>query len=236
MRRALGDLEHQAQSGSRPSPDASRPRADTRAAERHTGDRPRQRFVQDGDVPVTMLHRTRPHEAESGNGGGTRLGAAEAALASERTARQRAERLLTELQATLHDLQTKWGHAELARQEAAGRSEAERAAFDAERASWQAREAALAEELASERAARLGAEAARKPGKRAIPSTPAAGAAQPLDEVRPAQPPAKKPTSARTQGATDAPKRGPGRPRLAGPKKAEPKPVKWWLSAAPKKK
>ena len=230
MRGALGDLEHQAQSNGRPAAETARPRVEARASERHAGDRPRQRFVQDGDVPVTVLHRTRPHEAEIGNGSGTRLGAAEAALASERTARQRAERAVAELQAALHDLQTKWGHAELARQELAGRSEADRTAFEAERAGWQAREAALAEELALERAARLQAEAAQKPAKRAAASAaetmtdPQAYAAEPVKQA------------ARKQVAATAPKRGPGRPRLASPKKAEPKPVKWWLTATPKKK
>ena len=224
MRRALGDLENQAPG--RTGNDAARPRTDNRPPDRHSGDRPRARFVQDGDVPVTVLHRTRPHEAEGANGGSNRLSVAEAAVASERTMRLRAERALTEAQTALHDLQTKLGHADLARQELSGRIEAEKAAFEAERAALEARQLALTEELAAERATRQRLETAPKPPKRSpqparLPPSDAAGAeAVPLLEATAA-----------------APKRArkPGRPRSAVAKKAEPKPVKWWLSKPTKK-
>ncbi len=224
MRRALGDLETQA--SARGGQDANRPRPDARGGERHSGDRPRARFVQDGDVPVTVLNRTRPHEAEGTNGSSNRLSVAEAALASERTSRLRAERALAEAQTTLHDLQTKLGHAELARQELSGRIEAEKAAFEIERSAHQARELALTEELAAERAARRVAETAPKPARR-----PAAAFRAP--ETDDAGDPATAPVDA--METPPKRKRQVGRPRSAGAKKGEPKPVKWWLSA-PKKK
>ena len=87
-------------------------------------DRPRRRFVQDGEVPVTVIH-PRPRQGLDSLGP-TRAGAspqeraesAEAVLATERAAREHAERLLREAQATILDLRTKQGHAELARAEA----------------------------------------------------------------------------------------------------------------------
>ena len=224
MRRALGDLENQ---GSGRGHDATRPRPDNRPTDRHSGERPRARFVQDGDVPVTVLNRTRPHEAEGANGGSNRLSVAEAALASERTMRLRAERAVAEAQAAVHDLQTKLGHAELARQELAGRVEADKAVFEAERAALQAREATLAEELAAERATRQRLELAPKPAKRPVRAAPVAEATETGDE----------PVSAQIEVTQAAPKRvrQPGRPRSVGGKKVEPKPVKWWLTT-PKKK
>jgi hypothetical protein len=87
-------------------------------------DRPRRRFVQDGEVPVTVIH-PRPRQGldalgppRAGASPQERAEAAEAALGTERAAREQAERLLREAQATILDLRTKQGHAELARAEA----------------------------------------------------------------------------------------------------------------------
>lgn len=87
-------------------------------------DRPRRRFVQDGEVPVTVIH-PRPRQGldalgppRAGASPLERAEAAEAALGTERAAREQAERLLREAQATILDLRTKQGHAELARVEA----------------------------------------------------------------------------------------------------------------------
>ncbi len=87
-------------------------------------DRPRRRFVQDGEVPVTVIH-PRPRQGldalgppRAGASPLERAEAAEAALGTERAAREQAERLLREAQATILDLRTKQGHAELARAEA----------------------------------------------------------------------------------------------------------------------
>lgn len=85
----------------------------------------KRRFVQDGEIPVTVVSSRRdgpsevtPHRGPSVSAGPSRLEAAEAALAHETAARQQAERALHDAQATIHDLQTKLGHAELARVEA----------------------------------------------------------------------------------------------------------------------
>ena len=189
--------------------------------ERHSGDRPRARFVQDGDVPVTVLNRSRPHEAEPSTGS-NRLGMAEAALASERTARLRAERALSEAQAAMRDLQTKLGHAELARQELVGRLEAEKAAFESERAHLQERERTLTEELAAERRARAEA-VAPKPARRSAlrDSSPADEGALATDIVAPTK----------RLGASQGQAKRLGRPKS----RADAQPVKWWLVGTKKK-
>ena len=120
MRRALG-LEGGASKGRQ----QDRPDAAQRQAERFTVGHKR-RFVQDGEVPVTVVSSRRdsageatPHRGAPGTAAPSRLEAAENALAHEITSRQQAERALAEAHATIHDLQTKLGHAELARAEAA---------------------------------------------------------------------------------------------------------------------
>ncbi len=79
----------------------------------------RRRFVQDGEVPVTVVRRDAP-EAGPGQSGPTssRLQRVEAALAQETAGRERAERALHEAQAALQALQTKIGHNDLAKNEA----------------------------------------------------------------------------------------------------------------------
>jgi len=60
MRRALGFASNRNGQGAPPRPEQqSKPLA--RPAGRAPGDRPRQRFVQDGEVPVTLVGRHRPH-------------------------------------------------------------------------------------------------------------------------------------------------------------------------------
>ncbi|HET8995431.1 MAG TPA: hypothetical protein VFN42_02060 [Acetobacteraceae bacterium] len=85
----------------------------------------KRRFVQDGEVPVTVVSSRRdapgevlPHRGPPTGAGPNRLEAAETALNQEIATRQQAERALHEAQAVIHDLQTKLGHAELARIEA----------------------------------------------------------------------------------------------------------------------
>lgn len=74
----------------------------------------RHRFVQDGEVPVVRLSlpradgRETPRQSEPASPG----------LSHERLARQSAERLHQEVTATLHGVQTRLGHAEMALQEA----------------------------------------------------------------------------------------------------------------------
>jgi hypothetical protein len=110
MRRALG-LD-----GGPRRPEAARAAAPQppRQADRFGAGGPRRRFAQDGEVPVTVLHGRRDHPADAPV---NRLAAAETMAARERTAREQAERALAEAQATIHDLQTKLGHASLAQAE-----------------------------------------------------------------------------------------------------------------------
>ena len=113
MRRALG-LEG----------GGTKPRPSDRAAETVSrGSTPghKRRFVHDGEVPVTVVSPRREElnlHRGPGPAGPSRLEAAEAALAAEIANRQQAEKSLADAQAMVHDLQTKIGHAELARIEA----------------------------------------------------------------------------------------------------------------------
>ncbi len=76
----------------------------------------RRRFVQDGEIPVTVVRRDAATESQTPQS--SRLQRTEAALAAETAARERAERALHDAQAQIAALQTKIGHAELARIEA----------------------------------------------------------------------------------------------------------------------
>lgn len=119
MRRALG-----LNGTLRPRPESDRgdqqpsPRLSDRFSPAH-----RRRFVQDGDVPVAYVRREQQVEQpvrQSAQSApvAVRLERLEATLAAETAARQQAERGFQEMQATLHDLRTKLGHANLARDEA----------------------------------------------------------------------------------------------------------------------
>jgi DNA repair exonuclease SbcCD ATPase subunit len=95
----------------------------------------RRRFVQDGDVPVTVLRREQAHNpipqraALSGVApASSRLQRVEAAQAAEGAARETAERSLRETQTAVRDLQTKIGHADLAKNEAIDALQREREA------------------------------------------------------------------------------------------------------------
>jgi hypothetical protein len=86
--------------------------------DRFGGERQKRRFVHDGEVPVVVLGGPNPAAAANGTNPTNRLAVAEAALDSERVARRRAERALSDAQTLAHDLETKIGHANLARDEA----------------------------------------------------------------------------------------------------------------------
>jgi hypothetical protein len=75
----------------------------------------RRRFVRDGEVPVTIIHGGHHPDGEAGT---NQLDAARQAVRCEAAARERAQRLLEEAQATIRDLQTKLGHERLAKDEA----------------------------------------------------------------------------------------------------------------------
>ena len=77
----------------------------------------RRRFVQDGEVPVTVVRRDDPANNPLAPQS-SRLQRVEAALAAETAARDRAERALLEAQASVQALRTKIGHAELEKNEA----------------------------------------------------------------------------------------------------------------------
>jgi hypothetical protein len=121
MRRALGLLGD----SPRQRLDSDRSEQPVRSGGGFNGGLHRRRFVQDGDIPVTVLRRDPGHEAPANRilappsvPSSSRLQRTEAALAAETAARDKAERSLNEAYAVLKDLQTKIGHAELARNEA----------------------------------------------------------------------------------------------------------------------
>ncbi|MBN9511602.1 MAG: hypothetical protein J0I21_21140 [Alphaproteobacteria bacterium] len=128
----------------------STPRPPQRREPEHGG----RRFVKDGDVPVVVLTRDRGADASAPV---SRVAAAEAALRTERTARERAERALHESATALQALQTRLAHAELAHREA----------LAAERAARETAEQALAEARAL-----LEARPAPAPAEERRPATP----------------------------------------------------------------
>ncbi len=212
----------------------------------------RRRFVQDGDVPVTVLRRDVAHDPAAHRAApaspvptSNRLQRAEAALAAETAMRERSERALSDLQAIVRDLQTKIGHAELARNEAldAVRREREasaqaRAAFEAlktelesvrdeleqARKTCEDNEHALEEERRARKAAEKAqkiAESAREEAERLVRA---------LSEVEATVVPAKPVKQTRNSGkatgdlfAVETSRRG----------AVEPEPVKWWLNSGP---
>jgi hypothetical protein len=190
---------------------ADRSTGDRSMGDRFTGDRQRRRFVHDGDVPVVMVANLRPAATAAGTPGVNRLAVAEQALDAERHARQRAERALAEANAQLRDLQTKIGHANLARDEAVDTASRLRAdlqrleeLLDSERQARAAEQQARAE-------ADQALQAARESRERAAARHPAPADASPTPHL--------------------APKRSVGRPARGRPPKtraADPKPVKWW--------
>lgn len=255
MRRALGLY-----GGMRPRVEQDRQEQPTRMGDRFGsqggghggmmggGQLHRRRFVQDGDVPVTVVRRDSAADPSAPQS--SRLQRAEAALAAETAARERAERALHDAQAQIAALQTKIGHAELARHDAVevARREKEAAAelrafsegFEeqiqamqdrvdaAERSKQYAQEA-----LHDERAARKVTERALRDmterAERAEAALEAAGEAE-GDVVR--------------QLVAKAPPRR-GRPPGSGAKPAvkqpelsanDAEPVKWWLMPAGKAK
>ena len=196
-------------------------------------DKPRRRFVQDGEVPVTVLNPRSRHGSDPlamprpGSSPLERAEAAEAALETERAARENAERQLREAQAAILDLRTKQGHAELRRMEEDGQATAVREELAALRATLRERDEQVAQlQVALERASAARPVTSR-PGRR--PARPA------LDELAVAADATETAVSADEAPATPK-RRGPGRPKATastparrGRPAAEPKPVKWWI-------
>jgi hypothetical protein len=228
MRRALGLFG-----------DAPRPRPESERAE--TMPRPgpgfmqgphRRRFVQDGEVPVTVVRRDDASHAPGGQTPPTssRLQRVEAALAGETARADRAERALHEAQAAAQALQTKIGHNELAKNEAIAASKRlgdelvslrEELAAGAERArEVESRAEEAEEELRSLRAEVTEERRARKLAERLLRET--------SEEPAYVEPE----TSVRHDRAERVPSRR-GRPPVADTEpEEEQEPVKWWLLPA----
>ena len=83
----------------------------------------RRRFVRDGEVPVTVIHRDHRQEDSSSI---NQLDAARQAIRSQATAREHAERALAEAQATIRAVQTALAHERLAKDEMIRRAEVEK--------------------------------------------------------------------------------------------------------------
>ena len=253
MRRALGLFGDMSR---RQDPDRSD--SPQRSADRLMSGGHRRRFVQDGDVPVTVVRRDQgldnaAQRASLNSPGSNRLQRTEAALAAETAARDRAERSLAEAQATAHDLQTKIGHAELAKHEATEALRREREETAAIRAAVsqyndQLREAAeqverleqaaaAAEDaLADERRARKAAERIAREAEAARETLE-----QRVRDLMAEQDRAAQAERAAVRSAPLAPSRvAPASTPLRRAKVAvapipetEPEPVKWWLMTKP---
>jgi len=250
MRKALGLLGE----STRHRADAERVDQSGRGPDRfNSGGVHRRRFVQDGDVPVTVLRREPGHEAPRSAAAVTapsnsRLQRTETALAAETASRERAERALAESQASARDLQTKIGHAELAKNEAINALQHERESIHGLRAEIETLElrvqeaearADAAEKAANEHHASLADERhARKTLEKALRAAEAArDSANALvlslsDQTRSSPrndpPPRRRPVE---EPVVTAVRRG--RPPLAVATEAEPEPVKWWLNPKP---
>ncbi len=240
MRRALG-LEGE-QLRSRPAQE--RADASQRPAERFSTPGHKRRFVHDGEVPVTLVHGlVSGRRSEHADGNGTRGGAnaqptnrlevAEAALTAEIATRDRAERALQEAQAMVHDLRTKLGHADLARQEAVEALRREREISAGLRAALQeVEDQATVARQAQEAGERAQADLRERRATRSdevadVPPRPRRGR-KPRAEIL---------ATADMAAATTTPRKGPGRPRSTEPAPArEPKPIRWWLTPRAKKK
>jgi hypothetical protein len=113
--------------------------------------------VRDGGVQVEIVHRS-PHQP---NGEGNPLDAARQSVRALAAEKERTERLLSDAQATIKDLQTKLGHERLAKDEAVAGVEANRKVVE------QALQTVRLE-LSAEKIAREGSEQALRDSRLAI--------------------------------------------------------------------
>jgi hypothetical protein len=217
-------------------PDRAEPQPSPRPMERFTPGVHKRRFVQDGEVPVMVVHGLTGGRREHADPGSprpataapmNRLEVAETALATEIASRERAEKSLAEAQAIVQQLQTKLGHADLARQDAVVALQREREAVaELHLALAEAQERAAAAEAAEAAAEDALAAALTRP-VRTEPSSvraettpvrpePARRGRKPKLHAGPGRPPGKtpKPTTAASEGGADR----------------EPQPVRWWLT------
>ncbi len=253
MRKALGLLGE----STRHRADQDRIETPARFNERFSTGSHRRRFVQDGDIPVTVVRRDQGHEVQPHRGSvpaasptSSRLQRVEVALASEIAAREKAERSLGEALALARDLQTKIGHAELGKnealealrreREAVGQLRSEVAAADEQLRQTLSRldavqqsEVVCREQLAVEREAKTAAEQALRDVDAARQS--AEHMALTLSETPAAK--AKAPPAGRTPRRLRPAERVAvavtPRVPLDDSHVAEPEPVKWWLMPKP---
>lgn len=248
MRKALGLLGE----GQRHRPDSERVDQSHRLGDRFSGGLHRRRFVQDGDIPVTVLRRDQGHDLPARGTptatppSSSRLQRTEAALAAETAAREKAERALADVQALAHDLQTKIGHAELAKNEAGEALRRERdvnaqlrtetrtlqdqldealaqaRAAEQESASWR-------DQLAEERHTRKSMEKALRTAETARDE--AEKLVRALSEVPPA--PRRTEKVRRPHVEPEVAVATSRRSRAVEIPAAEPEPVKWWLTSKP---
>jgi hypothetical protein len=234
MRRALGLYGDTP----RPRPENERSEPAQRAGGGFMQGVHRRRFVQDGEVPVTVVRRDVPDAAHSGGGQSaptsSRLQRVEAALAAETAGRERAERALHEAQAAAQALQTKIGHNELAKNEAIAASKRhldeivalkEELATGAERLQEaETRAGDIEEDMRAMRADLAEERRARKMAERLLREA--------TDEVAPAI----AYEIAAAPRAPDPIERIPARrgrpPIVHAEPEVEPEPVKWWLLPA----
>ena len=218
----------------------------------------RRRFVQDGEIPVTVVRRDSVADAAAPQS--SRLQRTEAALAAETAARERAERALHDALAQIAALQTKIGHAELARVEAVDIARREREAnaqiravsdgaeeqlqamqeqVDAAEHAKRYAQAALAEERAARKVAERALRELTERAEQAEAALRLVEQEAGSDDVAPMKP---LPNSAARFGEGKVPARR-GRPpgSKAAPKMpiaptSETEPVKWWLMPSGKAK
>jgi hypothetical protein len=238
MRRALG-LEGE-QLRHRPAQERVEP--PPRPMERFVPGGHKRRFVHDGEVPVTVVHGLISGRREHPDGNGSRNGnhaaptnrleVAEAALAAEIATRERTERALQEAQAAVHDLRTKLGHADLARQEAVEALRREREATEARQAELQEAQGQIVAAREAREAAERALEELREDFARPVeplpaPAAPARRGRKPRAETAPVAEPSAPVAKARKVGRP--------RTKAAAPAR-EPKPIRWWLTPRKKRK
>jgi hypothetical protein len=205
-------------------PERVEPQPMPRPAERFTPGNHKRRFVQDGEVPVTLVHgltgaRREHHEPSAVRAVAptNRLEIAETALAAEISSREKAEKALAESQAMVQQLQTKLGHADLARQDAV-------AALQREKETIADLRMAVAEAEARAEAV----EAARVAAENALAAAQARPASSDESVARPE--PTRRGRKPKVLAASA------GRTTAASGKSAdetsmrEPKPIRWWLT------
>jgi hypothetical protein len=206
MRRALG-LRNTSQTQAAPVP--ATPTASTSHPQRR-------RFVRDGEVPVSVIHR------DQGDAFGTNaLDTARQALREQVAAREHAEHLFQQAQAAIHDLQTKLAHERLAKDDAVQRADSEKQIVEQVLQS-------VREELAAEREFRRNAEQERDDAIAARQE-----AVERLREVlvtkdtRTLCPASSEPTGDPT-GGSDKQKQGRRRGRPTKSDQPEAEFVEWW--------